>query len=358
MKHVSTFAAMGILWVTASSLTAQNSNAVSTAPVGFVTIDITAGNGTAKKTSLISVPLLNKDTTIPSKGEVTAIVNPKTINFKTLNQGDTGNTIVPDGYLSKAAEPYLIHLTSGSAEGYMLLVSTTSANKTNEITLVDPQDPTLDVSTLGLGVGDKFSIYPCDTLLSFFGAPESTLIKGGATPTTADTIVLVSNGSSSTYFYSTTLNRWTRVSLGSPNANNTPLMPYYGIQYGRLANTPLSLVSVGEVPTGKRKLKIRGNGATLLSTYWPKDTSLNDMGIAQSQNWRNGATASMSDRIVLSKDGSVSTFWNNGTNWKRVALGSPNADTNQVTAAGAFLINKTTPGQTYTTFVDSQPYSF
>jgi hypothetical protein len=135
-------------------------------------------------------------------------------------------------------------------------------------------------------------------------------------------------------------------------------MPYYGIQYGRLANTPLSLVSVGEVPTGKRKLKIRANGASLISTYWPRDTSLSNTGIAQSPSWRKGATPSVSDRVVLSRDGSVSTFWNNGTNWKRAALGSPNADTNVVAAAGAMLINKTTPGQTYTTFEDSQPYSF
>jgi hypothetical protein len=69
--------------------------------------------------------------------------------------------------------------------------------------------------------GDTYRIRPVDTLSSFFGTPATTLIRGGTSASTADTISIVSNGQSTTYFYNTgaTPNRWSRVALGSPNAN-------------------------------------------------------------------------------------------------------------------------------------------
>lgn len=355
---ITTFVAVLIYGATVFPASSQTINSVSTKPVGFVTIDITAGTGNSKKTSLISIPLLSRDTSIPSKGNVTSVKDARTISYTTVGTGDGGNSTIPAGYLSNQAEPYLLHFTSGNAEGFMLLVSTQTPNTITEITLDDPHNGALNLTSLGVNIGDEFKIYPCDTLLSFFGTPESTLIKGGTSPANADTITMTFNGSASTYYYNTNLDRWARIGLGSPNANNIPLLPFYGLQYGRLASTPLQLISVGEVPTDKRKLKLRANGTTIVSSYWPQNALLSQTPFSNSEDWRKGNTAATSDKIVVVSNGGASTFWNNGSNWKRLGLGSPTSDTVTLPLAAATLINKVTPSKVTTTLEDSAPYSF
>lgn len=336
----------------------NTNNSVSTTPVGFVSINITAGTGVSKRVSLISLPLLTKDTSIPTNAKVSAVNNANSINYTTLNSSDSGSTTIPDGYLSNPAEPFLIHFTSGNAEGFMLLVSTTIPNTSSTLTLTDPSDTNLNLTNMGVSVNDEFKIYPCDTLLSFFGTPETTLVAGGANARGSDNIVSVFNGSASTYYYNTSLNRWTRVGLGSQNANNTPLLPFYGVQYSRIASTPLTLVAVGEVPTGKRKAKVKGTGTTILSSYWPVDTALAQSPLRNIGGWRMGPNQASADRVVLTSNGSASTYFNTGTNWKRVSFGSPLSDHIVMPLGTAVMIKKTTPGTTITTIEDQAPYSF
>jgi hypothetical protein len=307
---------------------------------------------------MVSLPLLNKDNNIPSKAKVTSVNSSNSIGYTTLNTSESGSATIPNGYLSNPAEPYLIHFTTGNAAGFMLLVSSTVANTTSNLTLTDPHDTALNLANMGVAVNDEFRIYPCDTLLSFFGTPAQTNIRGGTSANQADNITLITAGSASTYFYHTGLNRWARVGLGNPNANNTPLLPFYGIQYGRLAPTPLQLVATGEVPLGKRKAKIRGNGSTLLATYWPVDTTLSLTSFRNIGSWRTGNAATNADRLVLSPSGSANTYWHTGTNWRRTSPGSPISDSTPVSLGTAALINKTTPGVQYTVLEDLAPYNF
>lgn len=361
MKLHTPLALLTILSLAASesSSRAQGTNSVSTTPVGFVTINISAGTGTTRKSSLVSVPLLTWDTTLPSRGTVSSVKDSKTIVFTTSNTSDSGSAVLPQGSLSNPASPFLVRFVSGDAEGHMLLVSTTTPNTTTELTLADPHDSNLNLAQMGVKPGDKFSIHPCDTLLSFFGTPQSTGIRGGTSAVNADNITMIFNGSASTYFYSTSLNRWARVGLGNPNANNTPILPYYGIQYGRLDPTPLQLIAIGEVPTGKRKVKIRANGSTLLASYWPVDTTLASSPIRGIPSWRVGANTTLADRISLVINGSSSSFFHNGSSWRRVSLGNPLGDNQTFPLAGATMLSKTTPNTTTAiTLEDTPPYSF
>jgi hypothetical protein len=320
--------------VTASG---QNSS-ISTVPVGYCTIEIAAGTGVAKRNSLVSVPLLSIDPTLPSRGTVVGIKNRSTLNVAPSDKGLEGLESWPPGSLSRPSSPYLLQLTSGAGEGRMFLISTTSPNSSTEITLTDPHVDTLDLVSEGVSAGDTFKIYACDTLLSFFGRPEDSGVQGGATFREADSVVILNNGAASTYFYSTSLGRWTRVALGSPDASHTPLLPYYGLQYSRIAPTPLKLVALGEVPAGKRKVPIRKSGSTILSTYWPSGQKLIDSGLHTTRGWNAWSPTVTGDRLTLTENGSASTHRYDGAGWRRATVGNPLSNDTILPGAGACMI--------------------
>jgi hypothetical protein len=222
-----------------------------TDPVGFVTVGVASGTGSSKRNTLFSLPLLE---TQAITGQVAGTITG--VSSNTISNSNAGWLA---GELSNPATPYLIQITSGAAEGRMFLVSSSAstggaiggtANTTTTVT-VSPVDSTqVDLNALGVIAGtDTYKIFACDTLSSFFGTPATTGVQGGTAAGSADTIVIISNGSARTYFYSTTSNRWTQVTLGSPDSSNVPLIPYYGIQYARLPASALNFTVTGAVPT-------------------------------------------------------------------------------------------------------------
>jgi hypothetical protein len=260
-------------FVCVAALTSQgmSQTTVQGEPFGYVKINITAGTGTAKRTTLLSLPLLDEASiTGNATGRITGLT------ATTISAAGAGWSA---GELSAAATPHLIEITSGVAKGRMLLISTTAANTADTVTIASEEATRVgDLTNLGITTGaengDTYRIRPVDTLSSFFGTPETTLIRGGATANEADTITIVANGSATTYFYSTTSGRWSRVSLGSPDASNVPLPPYAGLQYARLADTPLEFIVTGMVPSGDREVSIKNSGVTLLAPYWPPQLGL------------------------------------------------------------------------------------
>jgi hypothetical protein len=346
-----------ITTITTYSQETTYENSVTTQPVGYVTLNIPPGTGTSKRNSLISIPLISTDPLIPSKATVSAIKNSNTIGFTTLNTGEAGLVTIPEGYLSNPSKPYIVHITSGEAQGFMLLVSTQTPNTTTEITLTDPHDPALDITTMGIQVGDTFTIYPCDTLLSFFGTPESTGIVGAETSSNADTVVLVNAGSANTFYFNTSKQSWVRIGLGTPNADNTPLLPYYGIQYARISTEPLSLVVLGNVPNFNRKMKIKATGTTLIGSFYPTDSTLSLTGIQNNPWWVKSTTQSQADTLVLTSLGSAATYFHNGSNWRRVSFGNPISDLISMPVGTAALLNKKGLQQGYFVYSQNQPYN-
>ena len=326
-------------------------------PTGFARISIAAGTGTTKKTSLVSIPLL-EDVTITGKstGRITGV------GANTITSTGAGWTA---GALSTARAPYLLEITSGAAQGRMLLISTATANTTDTVT-IDSGEAARSGDLQNLGIvtgaesGDTYRLRAVDTLGSFFGTPESTLVRGGTSANNADTITIVSNGSSQNYFYNTAANppRWSRVALGSPDASHTPIPPYAGVQYARIANTPLEFIVTGKVPSGDREVSIKNSGVTLLAPFWPVNQTLADLGIQNTPNWTSAASAAAADTVVLSSGGSVSTFFHDGTNWKRVALSSPTANTNVVPVGASIMINKKGAAGGYASYEHVAPYNF
>jgi hypothetical protein len=325
-------------------------------PTGYADIAVAAGNGTAKTTTLVSIPMLED---VPSNltGSKTGRITGVTSNTITV-----ANANWTAGALSTAATPYLLEITSGAAQGLMLLVSAATANTADTVT-IDAAEITRvgNLTALGIstesGAGDTFRLWPADTLGSFFGTPESTGIQGGTSATSADTVVLVINGSATTYFYNTatTPPRWSRAGINS-DASNVAVPPYAGVQYSRLGASPLKFRVLGRMPVGSRKVAIKNSGTTLLSPYWPVNQTLSSLGLHNLPGWQSGSSATTTDTVVLTSNGSATTYYYDGTNWRRAGINS-NANAVVVPPGASLLISKRGSASGFTIYQHTAPYS-
>ena len=134
------------------------------------------------------------------------------------------------------------------------------------------------------------------------------------------------------------------------------LIPNYGVQYGRIGSSALSFVVTGQVPTISREAEIKNSGTTLLSSFWPVDSTLSQLGLQALPGWVAGATAAVSDTVVLTSGGTASTFWYNGANWKRVGPGSPTSDTTVISIGTAIQVGKKGTTAGYTALNQAVPY--
>ena len=342
---------------TSFALPSVKAQTATTDPVGFVTISVTPGTGSAKKNTLFSVPLMEVESIT---GQVSGVITGVTAT--TISNSSAGWAA---GALSQPATPYLIQITSGTAEGRLFLIASSAntggaisgtPNTSTAVTVSSVDSAQTDLTTLGIVVGtDTYKIYACDTLSSFFGTPASTGIQGGTSPNNADTIVAIVNGSASTYFYSTTASRWARSALGSPDASNVPLLPYYGIQYSRISTAPWSRTVTGSVPVDPRKVAVKNSGNTILSQFWPVDSTLATSGLSAVVT--AGANANTADTVRLTSAGSVNTYFFDGTNWKRQALGSPLANDTPIPIGTAMQIFRRGAASGYTTLNQVVPYA-
>lgn len=332
-----------------SGLQAQTT--ATTDPVGFVTVTVAAGDGSTKKNTLFSLPLLETDVSL--SGQTAGIITGVTAN--TISNSNAGWTA---GELSQASSPYLIMITSGAAKGRMFLISSATPNTASTVTVSPTDALQVDLTTLGIVDGtDTYKIFACDTLSSFFLTPALSGVMGGTNAKDGDSVVIVSNGAASTYYFSNTLNRWTRSAFGNPDASNTPLLPYYGIQYQRLANSGLSFVITGAVPTVDRKVSIKNSGTTLLSQYWPVESTLSALGLQTISGWKTGANAKVADSVILTSNGTASTYFYDGTNWRRAAFGNPISDNTVIAVGTSVQISRLGTAEGYSVLQQILPYS-
>jgi hypothetical protein len=323
-------------------------------PFGYVKINIAPGSGTAKRTTFVSIPLLEE---AAIAGKVTGRITGVTAN--TITASGAGWA---EGQLSAVSEPHLIEITSGAAKGRMFLITSATPNTPDTVT-IHAEEVTrvgslanLEIAT-GEQTGDTYRIRPVDTLSSFFGTPDTTLIGGGTSAGAADTVTIVVNGSASTYFYNTSLERWTRVGLGSADSSHVPILPYAGVQFARLAASQLEFIVTGKVPAGDRQVAIKNSGPTILSPFWPVNQTLGGLGIETTPDWLTGGTAAAADTVSLTANGTVTTFFHDGSNWRRVGLGSGLSDTVAVPVGASVLINRKGNASGYASYEHAAPYN-
>jgi hypothetical protein len=348
------------LSVFALAVNSVSSNSVAT-PIrtevkGMVTLNITSGTGQVKRTTLVSAPLLNEDPDIISRGSVVRVSSKNSVEIQPIPASPSG--VLAQGYLARPQHPFLLMLTSGSSSGSVFLITGNKpeTSATTLLTIRDPNDSSMDLTTLGIQPGDKYRLLTGDTLLSLFGTPSTTGVVGGSNPREADNVVLVSNGTATTHYYNTTMDRWTRVGLGSPDSGNTPILPYYGAQYSRVGSAPMKINLYGEVPYTPRRLKIRSQGITLLSSYWPATISLAQSGLEQVPGWRFSENLSPADRVVMVNEGQAFTYIHDTLGWKKLSVGRPDSSHIGIPPASALMISRSAAG-TPSLLIQAVPYS-
>jgi hypothetical protein len=141
---------------------ANSQQTVTTNPLGFVMVNIAAGTGSAKIGSLVSMPL--QDVAVIT-GQATGRITGVTAN--TITSSGAGWT---PGQLSTPASPYLIQITSGSANGRMFLISPVQANTATTVTISPEDVEAASLASLGIvtgpTTGDTYKIIPSDILTS------------------------------------------------------------------------------------------------------------------------------------------------------------------------------------------------
>jgi uncharacterized protein (TIGR02597 family) len=323
-------------------------------PFGYVKVNITPGTGTVKRSSYISIPLLEDANIIGgASGRITALTS------NTITSAGAGWA---SGELSAPAEPYLIEITSGKAQGRFLMVSTAIPNTSDTLTIDAVESMRVDLSSLEIAAGaedgDTFKIRPVDTLKSFFGTPDSSRILGGSSVATADSVKLNVNGSTFTYYFNTNSGRWTGIGLGASDASNVRLPPYSGLQYERLSNAPLSFIVTGRVPSGRRMASIKASGTTIFAPHWPIPMTLGQLALQNVSGWLSGSSAAAADTLIMSSGGSTFTYYHNGTSWRSIGLGGGIADSTVVPVGASLLINRRGSAPGYTVYRQNAPYSF
>jgi hypothetical protein len=324
---------------------------VATVPGGYVTVTIAAGTGTTKSSTPISFPLLEVANVAGQvSGRITAVT------ATTITNSGAAWTA---GQLSTAATPYVLRITSGTATGRTFLLSTATASTATTVTIDSTESINTNLTTLGITVGasgDTYQLIPCDTISSLFGTPASTGIIAGTAIASADSLMLNINGILSSYYFSSTLNRWTRASLGNPDATNVAVRPDAGVLFSRLGNTAITIVALGSVPATDRKSLINNSGTTYLAQGWPTDTTLLTSGIQNTPNWTSNTVAASADTVMIMVSGQLRTYWFDGTNWKRQAIGSPISDTQVIPSGANVMLNQRGVQTGTSTLAQTLPY--
>jgi hypothetical protein len=354
----------------AAGFSANAQTTATTDPVGFVTVTAVGGSGGAKRSTLISLPLLDVDGALTNGAS-------GVISSVTSNSIVVTNANWTPGALSQPAAPFVVQIASGAAAGSMFLVAANATTagasggasfaNTSSNLFISSLDLTRygnNLSNAGVSAGDGFKLFACDTLSSAFGAPGATnggtnSIQGGTNAASADNVVVTVNGTPTTYYYNTTSAQWVRSPINSA-AGNVALVPNYGVSFNRQSSNSFSFVLTGQVPVTNRIVSIRNGGSTVLAQYWPTASTLNSLGLQNLPNWVKGTNQATTDNVIINTSGTPLTYYyfSNGvtTQWRRFPL--PNSQDNvSIPVGAAVTVVKRAATNTFTNLVQTIPYN-
>lgn len=316
--------------ILAAFLCTSSTFAVTSNVLGVNKITINAGNSPNSYTvNALAVPLLQ---TVPESFQGRSVGTITSVQPSALMVDDAD--WLPDSMADRTS-PYFIKMTSGAAEGTILLISGNTSNSLT-ISLDDPAAGA--VNEIGISAGDSFMIHPCDTLLSLLGTPSEEGIIGGTSIRQSDQVLINQKGNWVTYYYDTSLDRWTEVALGRPDATNIPIRPDIGLLYNRIGNTGFDLFITGMVPFTKNSSPVQSGGVSLITSGWPVTTTLSQLELEKLPGWISNSTLKTSDRIMLMTPVGWKTFWHNGTSWREVALGAPDASAQPIHPESSVIV--------------------
>lgn len=350
----------------ALSTPSADGQTATTDPVGFVTVSAAPGLSGAKRSTYLSLPLLEVD-----EGLVGAAAG--VISSVASNSIVVTNAGWSPGSLSQPSAPFIIQITSGAAAGRMFLVASSAttggasggaalANTATNLFIspIDGAQITNNLPAVGVSAGDNFRLFACDTLSSAFGTPGSSpgstnSVLGGTNAVSADNVVVTVNGTPTTYYFNTTSSTWVRSPINTL-AENVALVPNYGVTFNRLSTNSFSRVLTGQVPVTSRVAAIKNSGSTVLAQYWPTTNTLVGLGIQNIPGWVSGTNQASTDNVILTINGTPNTYYYNGTNWLRFPL-PQNANNTAIPVGAAVTVVKKGSAVGYSSLAQQVPYS-
>jgi hypothetical protein len=305
-----------VLSIILTSATAQE--VAYSPPVGGMAISVAAGTPTAPFTTTFSVPIYD----VPAAtGITTGVISGVTATTVTVaNAGWTSGALVLPGF------PYAVRFLSGQSEGLTLTIT---ANTSDTLSVTG-----VNLSTLNVAAGDRFTVFPIDTLNTLFGS--STLL-GGATPADAD-IVTLSGTLEISYYYSTSRNSWLRTSGPTTDRGATPILPHTAVSITRKSGS-VPLVFLGQVPTSRAMISVANSGSTYTNTGFPTAVTLGTLAVqSKIAGWVSSATPTSADLVGINSGGIWSYYFHNGANWQRTSGPATNRDSVSIPAGAAIQI--------------------
>ena len=247
---------------------------------------------------------------------------------------------------ASASAPRLVRIKIGANAGRFFLVS---GNTVNQLTVILP--PSVPTLVGVLAVGDSCEIVPANTLSTVFG-PTATGLLTGASAGVADN-VLIWNGATWDTFYNNGTNWRKSGNLG--NQNNIVVFPDDGLFLSHKGLSPTSITLMGTVPSTAEISDLdTSTGATFLGNRFPTDTTLLSLGLHLTPNWTSGASAGVSDNVLLWNGATWDVYYFNGTNWRKSGNLS-NQNTTAVPAATAVYVTR--KSAVASIFLQPLPYS-
>jgi len=321
---------------------------VSTVPQGYIMVTIPAGSVSTPSVTTFSLPV---NATVPSNfaGEATGQIT--SVTSSTITCSSAGWSA---GALSQAATPYFIRITSGVAAGQTFQISTTTANTSTVLTVLNQ---TLDLTTLGIATGasgDTFQVFPGDTLASLFG----TTTLGSTDPTTADVVEVINSGVWRDYFYNTTVGQW-RLGSVPVSQNNVVLRPDSGITFYRRGSTSLQFAIMGTVPSTNIQVVVNNTGGSYVGNVFPVDQTLSTANYNSLPNWVNNTGSVTAASKITFFNGTLYNSYNYLSSASQWRLGSVPVNMNNVVIPAGTPIQIQQPSSTtgVTVLTRILPYS-
>jgi uncharacterized protein (TIGR02597 family) len=308
----------------------------STPPVGVIVYTLTTGT-----TTPIGVPVF---------GEAAFAGNISAVTANTLTTEDADWTA---GQFAQLGAPYFVLILSGGQTGRLLLVTGNTAGTT--VTPKIPGSVTLDIGTTSLtgdaatpsffvGVGDRFEIFPGDTLATLFGdgsVSNPVQLQTGTSPFTADSVQIFNGVKWVSYFFHSTNNSWTNALGVGTNQNNMVLFPDAGLMVARRGPTT-TIAITGRAPTTNLVTRIVGGNTSSVAVRFPTDTTLGALNFSNPGTWVASDDSFSADRVSLFNGVKWVAFYKTltGSVWKQAGGDGSDQSAKAIPAGSAVLIQK------------------
>jgi len=316
-----------------------------TPPVGVIVY--TLANGT---TTSLGVPVLGEAV---FSGKVSAV---------TTNTLSTTDATWTAGQFAQSGAPYFALLLSGGQTGRCFLVT---ANTASSVTLEigttnlngDATSPDFSVAA-----GDRFEIFPGDTLATLFGDGTVTnpvQLQKGTSAFSADTVQIFNGVKWVPYFFHLTNNCWVNATATGTNQNNLVLYPDAGLLVARRGPTT-TIAIPGRAPTTSLVTRIAGGTTSSVAVRFPTDTTLGALNFSGPGTWVASDVALSADRVNLYNGVKWVAYYKTvtGSIWRQVGGDDSDQGGKVIPAGSSVLIQKQgSAADSASFFSQALPYS-